>query len=43
MRIPKVFISYSWDNSEHEEWVMAFANELRQKGVDATIDKFITQ
>jgi hypothetical protein len=43
VRIPKVFISYSWDNSEHEEWVMAFANELRQKGVDATIDKFITQ
>lgn len=43
MSIPKVFISYSWDNNQHEEWVMAFANELRQKGVDATIDKFITQ
>lgn len=39
----RVFISYSWDNIQHEEWVMAFANELRKKGVDATIDKFITQ
>lgn len=40
---PKVFISYSWDNPEHKEWVTALANELRKNGIDATIDEFITQ
>ncbi|PGA29529.1 hypothetical protein COL80_02225 [Bacillus thuringiensis] len=37
------FISYSWDNTEHEQWVMDLTNSLRKKGVNATIDKFITQ
>ncbi len=41
--ITRVFISYSWDNEAHEMWVMAFANELRKNGIDAVIDKFITQ
>lgn len=40
---PKVFISYSWDDKSHEDWVQAFANELRKSGVDADIDKFVTQ
>lgn len=38
-----VFISYSWDNKEHEQWVMDLANDLRRNGVDATLDKFETQ
>lgn len=39
----KVFISYSWDDLSHEQWVMDLANKLRKKGVDAKIDKFVTQ
>lgn len=38
---PKVFISYSYDNAEHEAWVEQFANRLRSEaGVNAVIDKF---
>ncbi|MCG1012151.1 TIR domain-containing protein [Tepidanaerobacter sp. GT38] len=40
---PTVFISYSWDSEEHENWVAFLAAKLRENGVDATIDKFETQ
>ena len=40
---PSVFISYSWDSEEHENWVTFLAARLRENGVDATIDKFETQ
>ena len=40
---PSVFISYSWDSEEHENWVTFLAAKLRENGVDATIDKFETQ
>jgi len=40
---PTVFISYSWDSEEHENWVVFLAAKLRENGVDATIDKFETQ
>ena len=40
---PSVFISYSWDSEEHENWVALLAAKLRENGVDATIDKFETQ
>jgi len=43
MKHPTVFISYSWDNLSHKEWVILLANELRKNGIDATIDEFITQ
>lgn len=43
MKNPKVFISYSWDNQEHANWVIAFTNELRKNGIDANIDRSITQ
>lgn len=43
MKNPTVFISYSWDNPRHKEWVIALANELRRNGIDATLDEFITQ
>ena len=42
MKNPTVFISYSWDNPRHKEWVTT-ANELRRNGIDATLDEFITQ
>ncbi len=35
---PKLFISYSWSNPIHEQWVLDLATELRQSGVDVTLE-----
>ena len=35
---PKVFISYSWDDEAHKEWVRQLATQLRAEGVDARLD-----
>ena len=40
MKNPKVFISYSWSNPQHEQWVINLATELRQAGVDVILDKW---
>ncbi|MGJ7614123.1 MULTISPECIES: toll/interleukin-1 receptor domain-containing protein [unclassified Variovorax] len=37
---PKVFISYSWTDAEHEAFVLDFAIALRNHGVDAVLDKW---
>lgn len=37
---PKVFISYSWDNEDHKQWVIALANRLRSNGVDVILDRY---
>ncbi|MCY4594795.1 MAG: TIR domain-containing protein [Bryobacterales bacterium] len=37
---PKVFISYSWSFPAHVEWVIQFASELRESGVDVVLDKW---
>ncbi|MCP4608013.1 MAG: TIR domain-containing protein [Planctomycetes bacterium] len=37
---PVVFISYSQDSSEHKDKVLAFANKLREDGIDAILDQF---
>lgn len=37
---PKLFISYSWTSSSHEEWVLSLASELRGSGVDVILDKW---
>lgn len=34
----KVFISYSWDNKDHKEWVKNLARKLRGDGINATLD-----
>ncbi|MGK9183786.1 TIR domain-containing protein [Priestia filamentosa] len=35
------FISYSWDNESHEEWVLDLTNKLRAEGgIEANCDKF---
>lgn len=36
----KVFISYSWDNESHQNWVVELANSLRKSGIDANVDVF---
>jgi len=38
---PKVFISYSWDNQEHEQWVLNLAEKLcNPGGIDVILDKW---
>ena len=37
---PTIFISYSWSNTEHEQWVLNLATELVESGVDVTLDKW---
>lgn len=37
---PVVFISYSWDNEDHKEWVLALANKLCADGVDVKLDRY---
>ena len=38
--MPKLFISYSWSSPDHEARVLQLANELRDNGVDAILDKW---
>lgn len=40
MTAPKLFISYSWSDVEHEQWVVDLATELRESGVDVILDKW---
>lgn len=37
---PKMFVSYSWTNSDHEAWVLGLATELRESGVNVILDKW---
>jgi len=40
MATPKAFISYSWTNAAHENWVLRLATDLVEAGVDTIIDKW---
>lgn len=40
---PRVFFSYSWDNPENQEWILALAVDLRRSGVLADLDINLTQ
>jgi hypothetical protein len=37
---PKTFVSYSWSSPEHQQWVIDLATQLRDSGIDATLDKW---
>ena len=37
---PKLFISYSWTDKNHEEWVLELAKDLCNNGVDVILDKW---
>ena len=37
---PTVFISYSWDSQEHEDWIVNLATKLCDNGVNAILDKW---
>jgi hypothetical protein len=36
--VPRVFISYSWDDVGHKEWVRQLATRMRADGVEVTLD-----
>jgi TIR domain len=38
-----VFISYSWDNEEHKDWVAHFAVQLENDGLSVILDQFDTE
>jgi hypothetical protein len=38
--VPTVFISYSWDSQEHENWIVNLSTKLRDNGVNAILDKW---
>ena len=35
---PLVFISYSWDNEAHKNWVRQFASDLMGNGIEVRLD-----
>lgn len=37
---PRLFVSYCWSSTEHEEWVLRLGTELRENGVDVILDKW---
>ena len=37
---PTAFISYSWDDDTHKEWVRELATQLRGDGIDVTLDRW---
>src|SRR5262245_2555082 len=39
-KVPRAFISYSWDDAAHKEWVKELATRLRADGVDVTLDRW---
>lgn len=40
---PRLFISYSWSNLDHEAWVLSFAEELVGAGIEVILDKWDLQ
>ncbi|WP_024480413.1 toll/interleukin-1 receptor domain-containing protein [Cellulophaga baltica] len=40
---PSVFISYSWDNEEHKNWVLNLAKRLRENGIEVILDRYELQ
>jgi hypothetical protein len=38
--VPKVFLSYAWDNDEHRNWVRTLAERLRNDGVEVILDQW---
>tara|TARA_R110002020_G_C16308395_1_gene773624 strand:- start:1134 stop:1640 length:507 start_codon:yes stop_codon:yes gene_type:complete len=40
---PKLFISYSWSNQDHESWVVKLAEELVSQGIHVILDKWDLQ
>ena len=40
MNAPSAFVSYSWDDDIHKKWVADLATNLREDGVETTLDQW---
>jgi len=40
LSVPKVFISYKWEDDLHNRWVERLARDLRYAGIEAILDKW---
>ena len=40
IKTPTAFISYSWDGTEHKNWVRELAARLREEGIEVTLDQW---
>lgn len=40
---PRVFVSYSWSNADHVDWVLKLATRLRHDGVGVVLDRWDTR
>jgi hypothetical protein len=40
MSTPRAFMSYSWDDESHKDWVKSLSARLRGEGVDVTLDRW---
>lgn len=38
---PVVFISYSWDSEEHQEWVLKLSEDLAKNGIFVLLDQYV--
>ncbi len=39
-KVPKAFVSYSWDDDAHKEWVAKLAADLRSDGINVVLDQW---
>ena len=40
---PRAFMSYAWENDEHQAWVLQLATRLRSNGVEVLLDVWDTR
>ena len=40
LKVPKAFISYSWEDEKHRVWVLELATRLRSNGVETILDQW---
>lgn len=39
-KLPTCFICYAWGNPDHEQWVLRFAKDLKNAGINVLLDKW---
>jgi hypothetical protein len=40
VKLPSAFVSYSWDNDNHRQWVLDLATRLRSDGIETILDQW---
>ena len=39
-KVPRIFISYSYDSDNHKAWVLNLSTRLRKNGVEVVLDQW---